>query len=138
MKARIVTPAAAPLVLAYGLPAEKAENMQKALSAAGVRYEEAPAAGLCQKVGYLCGLPGYAESPHEEKEPFPHEALVLCGFDSKSLHELLRLLRESDLRVERKAALTETNRDWSLSELLQEIDREHQAMKSQMDGNIKR
>ena len=41
---------------------------------------------------------------------------------------LLLLLRQNDLRVAHKAALTAVNRDWPLRQLLEEIDREHEMM----------
>ena len=44
------------------------------------------------------------------------------------LNKLLRLLRENGLSIPHKAVLTDTNKDWALGFLLEEIERERQAM----------
>lgn len=130
MKARISRPQAGLLVLLYHLEGDtpRGERLQALLKEASIPFKEVGQHDLCQKVGFLCGLPGFEQSSFSPVEAFPHEAMVLCGFSDRELDKLLKLLRENDLKVARKAALTAVNQGWSLGALLTEIDREHQLM----------
>ena len=128
MKARIPKDPLQPLVLAYGMEKERLARLEALLQGEQIPLKALSDADLCQKTGFLCGLPGYLPGEPELLEPFPHEALLLCGFGDRTLDRLLSLLRQNDLRVARKAALTAVNRDWPLGQLLKEIDREHEIM----------
>ena len=128
MKARIPKDPLQPLVLVYGMDAERLTRLEALLQGEQIPLKVLLDADLCQKTGLLCGLPGYLSGKQEPQEPFPHEAMLLCGFGDRALDRLLLLLRQNDLRVARKAALTAVNRDWPLRQLLEEIDREHEMM----------
>lgn len=128
MKARIPRESLHPLVLAYGMEEERLSRLEKLLAGEQIPFRVLSDGDLGQKAGALCGLPGYLPGGPEQLEPFPHEALLLCGFGDRALDRLLLLLRQNDLKVERKAALTAVNRDWPLRQLLEEIDREHRMM----------
>ena len=128
MKARIPKDPLQPLVLVYGMGEERLARLEALLQGEQIPLKVLSDAELCQKTGLLCGLPGYLPGEPEPQEPFPHEALLLCGFGDRALDRLLLLLRQNDLRVARKAALTAVNRDWPLRQLLEEIDREHEMM----------
>lgn len=128
MKVRIPKIVVEPLVLFYGLAEEKKERLTALLGKESVPCKEAVDADLCQKTGYLCGLPGFAPSESAETTSFPYEAVIFCGFNDRTLDKILRLFRENDLKIERKAALTPANQNWLLGDLLREIDREHEQM----------
>lgn len=128
MKARIPKDPLQPLVLVYGMGEERLTRLEALLQGEQIPLKVLSDAELCQKTGYLCGLAGYLPGKQEPQEPFPHEAMLLCGFGDRALDRLLLLLRQNDLRVARKAALTAVNRDWPLRQLLEEIDREHEMM----------
>ena len=101
MKARISKVCAAPLVLFYqpnGV-APQGSTVQGLLTGADIPCRVIGEEHLCQPVGTLCGL-----------------------------NKLLRLLRENGLSIPHKAVLTDTNKDWALGFLLEEIERERQAM----------
>lgn len=130
MKARIPKVCAVPLVLFYqpsgGAPQSSA--VQGLLTGAGIPCRVIGEEHLCQPVGTLCGLEGCAAGKTDGMPPFPHPAMVLCGFGDAGLNKLLRLLRENGLSIPHKAVLTDTNKDWALGFLLEEIERERQAM----------
>ncbi len=57
------------------------------------------------------------------------ELLVMAGFDEKELRSFVGGLRQNGVVIALKAALTETNRSWTLSQLAGELAAEHEYMK---------
>lgn len=127
MKARISMPAEKPLVLAYGLSAERMAALAGLLEKLGFGWREIQPEQLGLTVEILAGdsLPEYSAFGGPA---FPEEALVLCNLSKAELNWLLRELRQASLTVDRKAVLTPTNRNWTFGQLLEEIDREHRQM----------
>lgn len=128
MKVRIPKVEVKPVVLCYGIEGEKKEQLAALFDQEAVPYKEAGTADLCQKAGFLCGLPGFEAGEAVEREIFPREAMIFCGFKDRELDRVLMLLRENGLKVALKAALTPTNQHWSLGDLLTEIAKEHEEM----------
>lgn len=54
--------------------------------------------------------------------------LVLCGLRDKRLDKVLFELRRADIPIEYKAVLTSSNQEWTVPELMKELQRERQAM----------
>lgn len=54
--------------------------------------------------------------------------LVLCGFRDKRLDKVLFELRRADIPIDYKAVLTPSNQEWTVPELMKELQRERQAM----------
>lgn len=136
MKARIPKIHTPPLVLFYQpknapLPGDA---VQALFSGAGFPCRLIGTEHLCQPIGALCGLAGCEERPFEELTAFPQPALVLCGFESETLDSFLQLLRENGLVIPHKAVLTSSNKDWTLAALLDEIEKERQAMEAAREG----
>lgn len=102
----------------------------------GIRIRNIDADEIGQKVGYLAGLDGFAREEGQGEIPpaVPEEMMVLYGFDSSRLDELLRQLRRAKASVALKAVLTESNCDWSFRQLYEEIRAEHEMM---MQGKTK-
>ncbi len=50
--------------------------------------------------------------------------IVICGLTDKRLDKLLFELRRAEVNVDYKAILTQTNKDWNVSQLMQEMRRE--------------
>lgn len=120
------------LVLLYGMEArsERGQEIVKLLNSMRVDAKFLGRDALGQTVGYLCGLSGYDRREAEEAGGFQEELLILRGFSGARLNQLLGLFRSSGVRkVELKAAVTDTNRDWTLAKLAAEIQKEHEYMK---------
>ncbi len=118
---------------------DKTRLLKGVLVRMGIRIKNIAPSQINETVGTLAGLPGFrAENALEvqEKEtealPFiPEEMLVLHGFSSRRLDELLGQLRKAKVPpIALKAVLTESNCKWSFYELYQEIKAEHEKMKS--------
>lgn len=58
----------------------------------------------------------------------PPSCLVLCGLRDKRLDKVLFELRRADIPIEYKAVLTPSNQEWTVPELMKELQRERQAM----------
>ncbi len=58
----------------------------------------------------------------------PPNCLVLCGLRDKRLDKVLFELRRADIPIDYKAILTPSNQEWTVSELMKELQRERQAM----------
>lgn len=58
----------------------------------------------------------------------PPSLLILCGLRDKRLDKVLFELRRADILVDYKAILTPSNKEWTVPELMKELQRERQAM----------
>ena len=58
----------------------------------------------------------------------PPSCLVLCGLRDKRLDKVLFELRRADIPIEYKAVLTSSNQEWTVPELMKELQRERQAV----------
>lgn len=54
--------------------------------------------------------------------------LVLCGLRDKRLDKVLFELRRADIPIDYKAVLTPSNQEWTVPELMKELQRERQAV----------
>lgn len=61
----------------------------------------------------------------ELSKPISTESLILiCGLSDKRMDKLLFELRRAEVSVAYKAVLTPTNKNWNVSQLMQEMRRE--------------
>ena len=58
----------------------------------------------------------------------PPGCLVLCGLRDNRLDKVLFELRRADIPIDYKAVLTPSNQEWTVPELMKELQRERQAM----------
>ena len=68
----------------------------------------------------------YAQNPPDAESP--PSLLILCGLRDKRLDKVLFELRRADIPIEYKAILTPSNQEWTVPELMKELQRERQAM----------
>lgn len=58
----------------------------------------------------------------------PPSCLVLCGLRDKRLDKVLFELRRADIPIDYKAVLTPSNQEWTVPELMKELQRERQVV----------
>lgn len=58
----------------------------------------------------------------------PPSLLILCGLRDKRLDKALFELRRADIPIDYKAILTPSNQEWTVPELMKELQRERQAV----------
>ena len=68
---------------------------------------------------------GTVPAPAEQTPP---SRLVLCGLRDKRLDKVLFELRRADIPIDYKAVLTPSNQEWTVPELMKELQRERQAV----------
>ena len=95
-----------------------------------VRMKTVEKAEYLQTVGFLAGV---KEKEPEEKiyegDDLGQEMMVFAGVPNNKLEQILFLIRKSGTkRVDYKAVLTETNQEWTVLELYEELAKEHEQM----------
>lgn len=120
---------AAAHVLLYGLPKETPAGSaaREVCAALGIAVTEVATYQLLQPVGVLAGYEGEAAQLYFGRAPL-EPVLVMAGFSCAQLDGLLAALRRAGIAIPLKAVLTETNQNWSLLALIEELQREHAAM----------
>lgn len=83
-----------------------------------------------QPIGVLAGMqePGKVDAVYEGEE-LADEMMVFAGITGSHLDQILFMMRKKGMkRIDYKAVLTETNRQWTVPELFTELEKEHAAM----------
>ncbi len=121
MKARISAPEQR-RVLAYKLPEHFAAPLRQAAEAfkAEVLLTEDSETPVGMILDGAAGEPA-AEAPQET-------CLLIAGFDRGTLSGFVDALRECGVYIPLKAAYTPHNREWSFTQLIAELRREHEYM----------
>ena len=125
MKARVVR--RAPLALAYGCADD--ERLREVFAAMGAQVRVLKSEDWGTRLGVLAGEAGPAGEA-EAAAPQPR-VLVFAYFTDALLDKALAALRTAQLAFDYKAALTPTNRTWTLQMLLEELKRERAHIEAQ-------
>ena len=130
MKARIRPEKEVFLLYKLGEDTEKGKKLRQFLSAMNIETVTVTEEMLCESVGYCAGMEGFSVSGKVcDSQPLPYEMMVMKVSSRQRLNEILGAFsREPSLRVERKAVITPTNRDWPFRQLYEEVCREHEYM----------
>jgi hypothetical protein len=125
VKARVVR--RAPLALAYGCADE--ERLREVFAAMGAQVRVLKGEDWGTRLGVLAGEAGPAG---EAEAAAPQQSvLVFAYFTDALLDKALAALRTAQLAFDYKAALTPTNRTWTLQMLLEELKRERAHIEAQ-------
>lgn len=81
---------------------------------------------LSQKIGYLFCLDGFDKEEKNEDFHIAYDLLLFQGLKDQDILAINALLDALDCKIQRKAMLTEHNKNWTFYELCLEIDKEHQ------------
>ena len=125
MKARVVR--RAPLALAYGCADD--ERLREVFAVMGAQVRVLKSEDWGTRLGVLAGEAGPAGGA-EAAAPQP-SVLVFAYFTDALLDKALAALRTAQLAFDYKAALTPTNRTWTLQMLLEELKRERAHIEAQ-------
>ena len=125
MKAHINSKPAQQLALYY--KAENTAELLRVFDAQGISAREIMPAELTQSIGSLCGEGGKAKAPYEGNVP-EKQMLIMYNFTNDGINALLEALRAAKIKIPLKAVVTKTNKQWSVIELISELEREKEAM----------
>lgn len=112
-------------------------KLKSVLVRMGVRIRNVTPEQVLEKVGALAGISGYERGEQNAAElqegalpVIPEEMLVMHGFTSRRIDELLLGLRKAGVsKVDLKAIVTPSNAEWTFYHLYEEIREEHERMK---------
>ena len=111
-----------PVVLLYNIPAEKEKNIRAVGEKLSLRVVAVPENHHGCTVGEAIRGEGV---PRAAKKPFCDEMLIM-DLPGILMDFFLQGLRQADVDVALKAAVTPTNVSWPADELVRELQRERQ------------
>ena len=115
-------------IFLYNIIGKKAIDIKNICRALNIGYREIDKADYGYKLGYLLGL--FDDSTKGESGVFDSEMLYLVGFSDGLLNIFLKSLRSKKCTVAPKAVMTETNVNYTSTELYNEISAEHRAIEA--------
>lgn len=107
-------------------------KIKQALLPLGFRLKAVDKADFLKPIGVLAGVKGMEETDAEKAYDGPgflDEMAVLAGLTSGQIDAFIKALRKAGVgRIDYKAVLTETNKNWNSIQLYEEIKEEHEKM----------
>ena len=111
---------------------EKIGKLRDAASMLGVETKQVAPEDTHYTVGYLAGIDGYEAVKAEGDTPAEQEFLLMCGFSRMQFEAFMNFFKKRKISpVALKAMMTETNRDWVFSKLVEAVEEEHRFMTRQ-------
>lgn len=129
MKAHIVRDPRCALLWRFDADSAGYTGVERAARLCGVTLRTVGNAELNTPVGNLCaGKPPVAAAPLDTVPELP--ALIVSGLSHQTgeLGRFIDLVRESGADLPLRAMVTPTSKTWTLAALLQELNREHEAV----------
>ncbi len=122
MKSRIIS---SPKTIAvYNFPDNKLTALAEVCKRENIVMKQiTPFQANCQ-VGLLCGLSGFVAPADGCENPPQTKCVIFSGFDRKGLDGAIDAVNSVE-RSALKAICTPTNKMWTLTELISELEREH-------------
>ena len=134
MKARIVTKISE-RVLLFAIDNTVKARLEVILQQLDIQSHTVTEGELGQDVGYLAGFHGFQEKPMSDVVPPTSEGvLCMCGMSSQRIDRLIKTLKEHQIDIPIKATVTATNQKWSFGALVEELNREHEAIVKQQNS----
>lgn len=122
-----------PQILFLNVSDGKINKLKPVLGLMGIGIKTIDKAQLNDTVGYIAYPEEFENNPDTGDIPeFSEEFMLICGLNSKALDTVLNLMRKNKQSIALKAMLTETNQNWSLKKLINEINAERMMIASQI------
>ena len=115
-------------ILMFNLNGKKAIEIKNICRSLNIGYREVPKSDYSLILGNILGI--INDDTRGEDADFSEEMLYLIDFSDGMLNIFLKLLRSKKCSVALKAVMTETNINYTPTELYKEISAEHEAMQS--------
>lgn len=113
---------------------ERADKVKFIFVLMGIKIRSVRKEDYLQPVGALSGVADISRTDAVyDGEGFDGEMLVICGLTDPQMDRMLAYFRREGIRIPLKAALTPTNMHWNSLELHDELVREHEAVRRQME-----
>lgn len=113
---------------------ERADKVKFIFVLMGIKIRSVRKEDYLQPVGALSGVADISRTDAVyDGEGFDGEMLVICGLTDPQMDQMLAYFRREGIRIPLKAALTPANMHWNSLELHDELVREHEAVRRQME-----
>ena len=113
---------------------ERADKVKFIFVLMGIKIRSVRKEDYLQPVGALSGIADISRTDAVyDGEGFDGEMLVICGLTDPQMDQMLAYFRREGIRIPLKAVLTPTNMHWNSLELHDELVREHEAVRRQME-----
>ncbi|MBM6947103.1 DUF3783 domain-containing protein [Mordavella massiliensis] len=113
---------------------ERADKVKFIFVLMGIKIRSVRKEDYLQPVGAMSGIADISRTDAVyDGEGFDGEMLVICGLTDPQMDQMLAYFRREGIRIPLKAALTPTNMHWNSLELHDELVREHEAVRRQME-----
>ena len=134
MKARIVTKIPE-RVLLFAIDKTVKAQLDSILKQLNIQSHTVTDREVGQDVGYLAGFHGFQEKPISDVIPPVSEGvLCMCGMSSQRIDQFIKTLKEHQIDIPIKATVTATNQKWSFGALVEELNKEHEAILKQQNS----
>lgn len=127
MRSRII-PTVPETVLSYNL-GEKESLLEEAAASLNMKHTKIPSDKAGEPIGFLAGYGGFVSNGASATAE--GECVIFSGISSKRLDALLKAMREKGLDIPLKAVVTQHNQSKSLKWLLEELEKERNAIEEQ-------
>ncbi len=114
-------------VLSYNI-GEKAAALDNIAARLGIKHVIIPLDKAGESIGYLAGYKGFSQN--NSSESTDAECVILSGFSSADMNELLRAMRSDNVIIPLKAVVTEHNQNKSVKWLTAELQKERAAIEA--------
>ena len=127
MRARIMNTPKEKMII-YGFDEEKTEKFRQTAKRMKTELSVLPPESAGEQVGYLAGFGGF-EPADCEKTCDSRQCVIFSCMDGKKLSRTVDDMRANGLGgIPLKAAVTSVNQKMTLSELMDELEKEHRIM----------
>ncbi|MCI7768322.1 MAG: DUF3783 domain-containing protein [Oscillospiraceae bacterium] len=124
-------------ILIYGFTEEYAEKFRGVAKRMKLELCILPPESAGEQVGYLAGFGGFAAGAVTEEKRTDSRQCVIFFTDGRKLSRTVDDMRSNGLGgIPLKAAVTAANQKMTLSELMDELEKEHKIMHSEDDKNV--
>lgn len=135
MKSRIMK-APKERLLIYGFDDETAEKFRAVAQRMKTELSVLPPESAAEQVGFLAGFAGFS-AKGDASASDPRQCVIFSCMDGKKLSRTVDDMRANGLGgIPLKAAVTSVNQKMTLSELMDELEKEHRIMHKGEDKNV--
>ncbi len=128
MKSRIKKES--PLLIGYMINESNTELLTKLANSMKITLKFIGRESAGDKIGFLAGFNGFTKCDNVPKNIIEDECLIMSGFSNKSMDKLLLEMKSYKMNFPLKCIVTQYNQSWTLNNLIEELKKEHEKMKS--------
>lgn len=109
---------------------KRARELQMICMSLKIRVRMVKKEEYLQSIGTLAGMKDAKETTDVyDGEELSDEMMVFAGVTGNHLDQILFMMRKKGMRrIDYKAVLTDSNSEWTVSQLFEELQKEHAAM----------